>query len=358
MGARILVADDSVTIQKVIELTFSKEDFQIIPARTGEEAIRKAKEVRPDLMLIDTLMPDKSGYEICRVLKADPLLKNVPVIFLPGTFEAFDRNEAFKAGAEDFVTKPFESQILLGKVKQLLFSRSTPKVKGPLQVRESAKEEVSREELFHLLEMPEGAVQEEATPSLPPEPFETSLQDLSFEGLDLEELETPEVEVVQEVTEEAEPPEELFAFEPLEPPSPPWGPPVEEAKLPPPTLELTPEPVSLPVEPPPEAKVAPPTPPAAHVVETPRLLAPTAQELDLREAAQVATGRIAEEVSQQVADATRDRADYLSRELVEKLVDRIEQVIWEVVPELAEVLIKKEIERIREAVEGRGSSAN
>ncbi|HEX9899410.1 MAG TPA: response regulator, partial [Candidatus Methylomirabilis sp.] len=70
MGARILVADDSVTIQKVVELTFSKEDFVLIPVRSGEEAIRKAKEVQPDLILLDLVMPDKNGYEVCTALRA------------------------------------------------------------------------------------------------------------------------------------------------------------------------------------------------------------------------------------------------------------------------------------------------
>src|SRR3990172_1475716 len=120
MGARILVADDSVTIQKVVQLTFSREDFELIPARSGEEAIRKAREMRPDLMLIDLVMPDKNGYEVCRTLREDPQLKTTPIVLLAGTFETFDRGEGIKVGANDFVTKPFESQTLIGKVKQLL----------------------------------------------------------------------------------------------------------------------------------------------------------------------------------------------------------------------------------------------
>jgi CheY-like chemotaxis protein len=120
MAARILVADDSVTIQKVVELTFSKEDFVLIPARSGEEAIRKAKEVQPDLILLDLVMPDKSGYEVCTALREEPTLRAVPIIMLTGTFEAFDKDQGLRAGANDFVTKPFESQVLITKVKQLL----------------------------------------------------------------------------------------------------------------------------------------------------------------------------------------------------------------------------------------------
>lgn len=124
MSARILVADDSVTIQKVVELTFSKEDFTLIQARNGEEALRKAKEVRPDLILLDLVMPDKNGYDVCIALRADPMLRAVPIILLAGTFESFDQQRGTQAGANDFVTKPFESQVLIGKVKQLLFSRA------------------------------------------------------------------------------------------------------------------------------------------------------------------------------------------------------------------------------------------
>ncbi len=123
MAARILVADDSVTIQKVVELTFSKEDFVLVQARSGEEAIRRAKEERPDLVLLDLSMPDKNGYEVCAALRAEPMLRTVPIILLTGTFEAFDKDKGIQAGADDFVTKPFESQLLISKVKQLLFTK-------------------------------------------------------------------------------------------------------------------------------------------------------------------------------------------------------------------------------------------
>jgi CheY-like chemotaxis protein len=124
MAARILVADDSVTMQKVVELTFSKEDVVLVQARSGDEAIRKAKEVRPDLVLLDLVMPDKNGYQVCAALRTEPTLRTVPIILLTGTFEPFDREQGIRAGANDFVTKPFESQVLISKVKQLLFSKT------------------------------------------------------------------------------------------------------------------------------------------------------------------------------------------------------------------------------------------
>jgi CheY-like chemotaxis protein len=124
MGARILVADDSVTIQKVVELTFSKEDFTLIQARSGEETLRKAKELRPDLILLDLVMPDRNGYDVCAALRAEPMLRAVPIILLAGTHEAFDQQRATQVGANGFVSKPFEAQVLIGKVKQLLFVKT------------------------------------------------------------------------------------------------------------------------------------------------------------------------------------------------------------------------------------------
>ena len=124
MAARILVADDSVTIQKVVELTFSKEGFVLVQARSGEETIHKAKEQRPDLILLDLVMPDKNGYEVCAALRAEAVLRSVPIIMLAGTFEGYDKDKGARVGANDFVTKPFESQVLIGKVKQLLFAKT------------------------------------------------------------------------------------------------------------------------------------------------------------------------------------------------------------------------------------------
>ena len=125
MGAKILVVDDSNTMQTAVQLTFSGEEMELIPARSGEEAIRKAKEVAPDLMLIDTALQDASGYEVCRTIKADPAMRDVPVIMLTGAFEAPDVPMVQTVGANDFIAKPFESQTLIAKVKQLLDSRPT-----------------------------------------------------------------------------------------------------------------------------------------------------------------------------------------------------------------------------------------
>jgi len=169
MGARILVADDSVTIQKVVELTFSKEDFVLIPVRSGEEAIRKAKEVQPDLILLDLVMPDKNGYEVCTALRAEPMLRAVPIIMLTGTFEAFDKEQGLRAGANDFLTKPFESQALISKVKQLLFAR-TVDLGGPAAPAPAATAAPPPPPTEAPRPAPPKAVAAPAVPGVPPTP--------------------------------------------------------------------------------------------------------------------------------------------------------------------------------------------
>ena len=119
----ILLADDSITIQKVVELTFSEADYRVVSVSTGVQALRKVAEVRPDIVLLDVIMPEKNGYEVCEQLKRSPATSGIPVLLLTGTFEPFDRKRAESAGADGHITKPFESQALVAKVEELIRSR-------------------------------------------------------------------------------------------------------------------------------------------------------------------------------------------------------------------------------------------
>jgi CheY-like chemotaxis protein len=123
---KILLADDSITIQKVVELTFSEADFQVVCVSNGAQALRKISEMRPDIVLLDVIMPEKNGYEVCEQLKRAPSTSGIPVLLLTGTFEPFDKKRAEAAGANGHLTKPFESQVLVSKVEELI--RSTPTV--------------------------------------------------------------------------------------------------------------------------------------------------------------------------------------------------------------------------------------
>jgi CheY-like chemotaxis protein len=133
MAKRILLADDSITIQKVVELTFSDGDYEVTAVNNGNKAVQKLSEMRPDIILSDIIMPEKNGYEVCEYVKSHPEYRSIPVILLTGTFEPFDPDRADKAGCDAVVTKPFESQSLIHKVEELIEAAKSqaPTAKAP-----------------------------------------------------------------------------------------------------------------------------------------------------------------------------------------------------------------------------------
>lgn len=120
MGHKILLADDSITIQKVVNLTFSDEGIDVVTVGNGEMAIRKLNDVKPDLVLADIYMPGKNGYEVCEYIKTHPQFSRMPVLLLVGAFEPFDQVEAARVKADGHLTKPFESRTLVATVNRLL----------------------------------------------------------------------------------------------------------------------------------------------------------------------------------------------------------------------------------------------
>ena len=126
MPKALLLADDSVTIQKVVGISFASEDVTLTTVDNGDDAISRTREQRPDLVLADVVMPGKSGYEVCEAIKADPELRHIPVLLLTGTFEAFDEERARQVGAAGHVAKPFEAQTLVDKVNELLSAGAIP----------------------------------------------------------------------------------------------------------------------------------------------------------------------------------------------------------------------------------------
>jgi len=132
MSKKLLLADDSITIQKVIGITFANEDYSLSVVDNGDAALEKARAELPDLILADVFMPGKNGYELCAAIKADPALQQIPVLLLAGTFEPFDEAKARKAGADGWIAKPFESQALIDRVEELLARPRTPVVTPPV----------------------------------------------------------------------------------------------------------------------------------------------------------------------------------------------------------------------------------
>lgn len=138
MSKQILLADDSITIQKVIALTFAGEDYKITAVDNGADAITKAREIMPDIILADVVMPQKNGYEVCQTIKNDPELRSIPVLLLAGTFEPFDEDEAKRTGADGYIIKPFESQSVIQKVRDLINTKMEQPVMPGVTVPEPA----------------------------------------------------------------------------------------------------------------------------------------------------------------------------------------------------------------------------
>ncbi len=120
MPKTLLLADDSVTIQRVIELTFAHEDVRVVSVSDGRRAIQWMDTEWPDIVLVDVEVPEVDGYAVCSHVKKSSRLKNVPVLLLAGAFEPVDEARAKSMGCDGVLVKPFEPQQLVSRVKTLL----------------------------------------------------------------------------------------------------------------------------------------------------------------------------------------------------------------------------------------------
>ena len=142
MAYKLLLADDSQTIQKVVELVLEREGVDILACNDGEEALKALDSRMPDIVLADIEMPKLNGYQLCEKIKGNPATVHIPVILLAGAFEPFDEDYARSVGADDFIMKPFESHELVSKVKSLLAGPEA--IEKPESVsKASAAEEIS-----------------------------------------------------------------------------------------------------------------------------------------------------------------------------------------------------------------------
>jgi CheY-like chemotaxis protein len=376
MKRRILLADDSVTIQKVIELTFMDEDYEVRAVSNGDEALALLPEVKPEFVIADVHMPGANGYEVCR--RSKQLRPDVPVLLLVGTFEPFDENEARACGADSFLKKPFDSQELLQRVQELLAPKAAatppplppelptlefPPVAGlaPPPVPAFAFDEQPPAPAF----APEpswGSFDLEPTPPafspappappvLTPEPFAAPEPFDHEPAFALEP--DPTYQVEQEPVFELEEsttsfavqgdvfgaPSELSFDEPQdrylpEEPTPAPAPAVAAAgfdwSAPAPELELEPEPLPW-VAPEPEPVYA--AAPAATPEPEP--------EPELAAAPVAGNGHL--------SDADVDR---IARRVVELLGDKtVRDVAWEVIPDMAEVIIRDRLRELEAQVE-------
>ena len=152
MGYKILLADDSVTVQKIITLTFSDEGVDVVTVDNGDEAISRLQYLRPALVMADISIPGRNGYEICEFVKLHPEMNDTPVILLVPAFEPFDEERARRIGADYHLTKPFQSiRTLISTVKNLMERKADPELSvegsGLTAVRESDRIESAPREV-------------------------------------------------------------------------------------------------------------------------------------------------------------------------------------------------------------------
>jgi CheY-like chemotaxis protein len=351
MEKKILVADDSLTIQKVVELTFTDSDYQLTCVSNGALALEAVRKDPPDLILADVVMPEKNGYEICEEVKKNPATAEIPVVLLAGTFEPFDRERAERLHCDAIVSKPFDSHQLFRQVESLLANRppvsrrTGPITRDPLEASPAA---------VHPF------------PAAPPTPFEAGFAEEDFTGSIRNLRGVGRDEPLENLYGPEDVDSALAAFQAVEPvPAP--APPAQERRA----------------EVPAAASVSRITDPIAPrpVEEVPDAASPYLPEDDGRtqrievaryqtpsEAASPAAPAHAPEPAAtpsvsvptpgsgprtELSDAEIEAlAERVARRVIEKLSERIvREIAWDVVPETAELVVRERIRELESGVE-------
>jgi two-component system alkaline phosphatase synthesis response regulator PhoP len=118
--AKILVVDDEVYILHILDFILGAENYDVITASNGEQALQKVRDENPDLIVLDIMMPKLDGYETCRIIKNDPKTKLIPVILLTAKGREVDQKLGKEVGASDYITKPFSPSKLIERVQAIL----------------------------------------------------------------------------------------------------------------------------------------------------------------------------------------------------------------------------------------------
>ncbi len=141
----ILTVDDNERNVRLIEAMLSPHGYQILPAYSGHEALRQVKRQSPDLVILDIVMPEMDGYEVARILRADPEYKALPILMLTALRDGDDMAKALAAGADDFLTKPFSFVELLTRVRSLVRIKH---LQDELQLKNVALERATLDQHF------------------------------------------------------------------------------------------------------------------------------------------------------------------------------------------------------------------
>src|ERR1700712_5639355 len=116
---KILIADDEPDILEIVGYNLSREGYQVSTAKDGDDALVKAKSVKPDLIILDIMMPKKNGVQVCEILRSQPAFKQTLIIFLTALSDENSEIKGLETGADDYISKPISPKVLLSKVNAL-----------------------------------------------------------------------------------------------------------------------------------------------------------------------------------------------------------------------------------------------
>ncbi len=137
----VLVVEDEAALQTLLRYNLERQGFQVAEAADGEAALQRVDEARPDLVLLDWMLPRLSGLEVCRQLRRRPLTRDLPIIMVTARTEDQDAVRALDIGADDYITKPFVMDSLMARIRALLRRSGSIAAKGTLQYRDLAMDQ-------------------------------------------------------------------------------------------------------------------------------------------------------------------------------------------------------------------------
>ena len=120
MSKKVLIVDDEKDLVDMLKLRIEAMGYEVYSAFDGQEGLAKAREIKPDLIVLDIMMPKMNGYEVCRFLKFDDEFKDIPIIMLTARGQEADKQLGEEVGADEYITKPFDSNELVEKIKSIL----------------------------------------------------------------------------------------------------------------------------------------------------------------------------------------------------------------------------------------------
>lgn len=120
MAKKILIVDDEKDLVETVSFRLQSAGYDVIKAYDGQEGLDKARKEKPDIIILDLMLPKMDGYKVCAMLKRDQKYKNIPILMFTARAQESDEKLGLEVGADAYVTKPFESQALLAKIKELL----------------------------------------------------------------------------------------------------------------------------------------------------------------------------------------------------------------------------------------------